>query len=125
MAFDWSEYLKLAGELAGDPQHPVNDEAKLRSSVSRAYYAAFCRARNHLRDIEGQSIPPDSDVHTYVRDKFNDSFDSFHKKIGSNLNRLRLYRNKVDYDDSVPGLLQTVIVSLKQSETVISTLSKL
>ena len=38
MTFDWSEYLKLAQELAGQTVSPANEEAKLRSSVSRAYY---------------------------------------------------------------------------------------
>jgi len=63
MTFDWSEYLKLAQELAGQTVSPANEEAKLRSSVSRAYYAAFCKARNYLRDIEGCSIPSTPEAH--------------------------------------------------------------
>ena len=50
-----------------------NEKAKLRSSVGRAYYAAFGKARNHLRDIDGDQIlsmdPPKVNVHTYVRNK--------------------------------------------------------
>ena len=68
MTFDWSEYLKLAQELAGQTVSPANEEAKLRSSVSRAYYAAFCKARNYLRDIEGHSIPSTPEAHRYVRE---------------------------------------------------------
>jgi uncharacterized protein (UPF0332 family) len=51
MMFDWSDYLDLANELAGDIASQTTEEAKLRSSVSRAYYAAFCKARNYLRSI--------------------------------------------------------------------------
>ena len=47
MKFDWEEYFNLAKELAG-----TTEEAKLRSAVSRAYYSAFCLARNYLRDIQ-------------------------------------------------------------------------
>ncbi len=48
MSFNWSEYLNLAQELAGRSTEPPNQEARLRSSISRAYYAAFCKARNYL-----------------------------------------------------------------------------
>lgn len=59
--FNWTDYFKLALDLAG-----INDvsessqiskgdncksEACLRASISRAYYAAFCIARNYLRDV--------------------------------------------------------------------------
>jgi uncharacterized protein (UPF0332 family) len=73
MTFDWSEYLKLAQELAGQAVSPANKEAKLRSSVSRAYYAAFCKARNYLRDIGGHLIPSTPEAHIYVRDEFKRS----------------------------------------------------
>ena len=43
--FDWADYLTLAQELATRR----SDEAALRPAVSRAYYAAFCQARNVLR----------------------------------------------------------------------------
>ena len=101
MTFDWSEYLKPAEELAGQTVSLVSREAKLSSSVSRAYYAAFCKARNYLRDIEGHSIPATSEAHTRVRNIFMKSPDTLRKGIGNNLDRLRLNRNKVDYEDSV------------------------
>ena len=125
MTFDWSEYLKLAQELAGDAANSPNEEAKLRSSVSRAYYAAFCKARNHLRDIDGNQIPPKVNVHTYVRNQFKNSSDKSRKKIGNDLNRLRLRRNKADYEDAVPGLSQLTTASLKVTHAVISALNTL
>lgn len=125
MTFDWSEYLELAQELAGERASLASEEAKLRSSVSRAYYAAFCKARNHLRDIEGQPIPKGGKAHAYVRDQFKDSTDRSRKKIGNNLDRLRLRRNKADYDDFVSGLSQFAIASLKSTQDVISALNTL
>lgn len=125
MSFDWSEYLELAQELAGEGASPTSEEAKLRSSVSRAYYAAFCKARNHLRDIERQTIPKGGKVHAYVRNQFKDSTDRPRKKIGNDLDRLRLRRNKADYDDYVSGLSQMAVASLKSTQDVISTLNTL
>ena len=105
MRFDWSEYLNLAEELAAISGDSDNNEAKLRSAISRAYYAVFCLARNYLRDVEQDSRlsrkTPDINEHQYVAEKF-----IFHKskakkmiKIGENLSRLRLFRNKADYED--------------------------
>ena len=122
MTFDWSEYLKLAQELAGQTVSPANEEAKLRSSVSRAYYAAFCKARNYLRDIEGRSIPSTPEAHRYVRDKFKNSPDRLRRKIGDGLDRLRIRRNRVDYEDSVTGLPSMAIMSLKLTQDIISML---
>ena len=70
MKFDWEEYFNLAQELAG-----TNEEAKLRSAVSRAYYSAFCLARNYLRDIQQyprlwRNKTYDINAHQYVAEKF-------------------------------------------------------
>ncbi len=130
MTFDWSEYLKLAQELAGDDASSPSEEAKLRSSVSRAYYAAFCKARNHLRNIDKHKkilseTPPKVNVHKYVRNQFKDSTDESHKKIGGDLDRLRVFRNAADYDDLVSGLESTAAMSVKLTQSVISTLNTL
>jgi uncharacterized protein (UPF0332 family) len=123
VTFDWSEYLKLALELAGQALTPANKEAKLRSSVSRAYYAAFCKARNYLRDIEGHLIPFGPEAHQYVCDEFKKSADKLRRKIGWELDQLRTRRNRVDYQDSVTGLPSMARVSLKSTQDVISILS--
>jgi hypothetical protein len=47
MPFDWREYLNLARQLAGLQGSDYSQEAVERSAVSRAYYAAFCWARNY------------------------------------------------------------------------------
>jgi len=46
-------------------------------------------------------------------------------KIGQNLDRLRIDRNKVDYDDSVTGLASMVTMDLAMALNVISTLNNL
>lgn len=125
MSFDWSEYLNLAQELAGQATMPTTQEAKLRSAISRAYYAAFCKARNHLRDKERLPIPHGVEAHTFVRNQFKKSPDRSRKQIGHNLHRLRIDRNKVDYRDSITGLSSMANIDLKLAERVISALSSL
>src|SRR4051812_26723610 len=105
MSFDWTEYLHLAQEMAGQAATPSTEEAQLRSAISRAYYALFCKARNHLRDVEQHRIPSDSLAHHYVQAQFRNSRNKTRREIGRNLNRLRALRNQADYDDAVPALL--------------------
>ena len=125
MTFDWSEYLKLAQELGGQAVSPASQEARLRSSVNRAYYAAFCQARNYLRNVEGHSIPMSSEVHISVRNEFKSSSDRVRRKIGNNLDRLRIEQRKADYEDLVVGLPSTSRMALALAGQVISALDTL
>ena len=125
MSFDWSEYLKLARELAGQTTTPSNQDAKLRSAISRAYYSAFCKARNHLHYKEGHKIPVSGEAHTYVRDEFKNSADKSRRGIGNRLNRLWIDRKKADYEDVVTGLSSTASLALKLAGRVISVLNNL
>ena len=126
MKFDWEEYFNLAKELAG-----TTEEAKLRSAVSRAYYSAFCLARNYLRDIEEDPIlsrnKTDINVHKYVADGF-----IHHKpksqpmiEIGKDLTRLRKMRNNADYEDPMFNLPTQATTALMLAQNIISALSKL
>lgn len=125
MSFDWLQCLSVAKELAGQPTSPANREAKLRTAISRAYYAAFIRARNHLRDQEGHLIPVTGDTHRYVNQQFELSVDPVRRTLGEKLIRLHVYRKQADYVDFFPGLSGTTLVALRLSEEVISTLSNL
>ena len=117
LSFEWSEFLSLARKLT--TTSPGSGEASLRSAISRAYYAAFCCARNHLRDKERHSIPATGQAHTYVRSQFQTSTDSPRRAIGQQLDRLRIARNKADYDDTVTGLPHLTEASLIWAEEVI------
>lgn len=124
MSFDWSEYLKLAQELAGQPGNPASQEARLRAAVSRAYYAVFCMGRNYLREQEGRQVPS-RDVHRYVRDAFKKSPDRLHKQIGYDLDRLRSDRNKADYDDSVANLDKMANAAVALAHKIIRAFARL
>lgn len=125
MTFDWSEYFNLARELAGQATSPANQEAKLRSSVSRAYYAAFCKARNYLRDVDKLSVPIDGSAHQYVQEKFEISSDPLRKQLGEDLKRLRRRRNMADYWDSVRNPESETKMSLAWGEQILTAITSL
>src|SRR5581483_2307897 len=101
MSFNWAHYLDVADELNTKTQPPVLVEARKRSAVSRAYYSLFCQARNFLRDSDGKTLPGDSTVHSFVQEQFKANADTRRREIGDSLDELRVYRNRVDYDDVV------------------------
>ncbi len=119
MTFDWSEYLKLACELAGKEGSSANEEARLRSSISRAYFAAYCVARKCLID-KGHGIPGGPTGHRYICNLLQESIFDEEKQAGVDLNRLRIRRNNADYDDFMRTLSAAVEDSLKKSLSVIS-----
>lgn len=125
MTFDWSQYLNLAKEFLCQPTPPANQEAKMRSAISRAYYAAFISARNYLPETEEHSIPKTADAHKYVVQQFKQSSDADRQNIGSNLEKLRRDRNAADYNNSVPELFKISKIAVKRSHRVISMLNRL
>lgn len=120
MNFDWAKYLTLAQELAALSKGHTNKEALLRCVISRAYYAAFCKARNYLRDIgKDKTLDQSPHVHQLVIDRFESSNDRTKKDIGATLHRLRRIRNIADYQDRFHNLETTALRSMKYAEVVI------
>src|SRR6266536_662971 len=75
MSFDWSEYLTLAQELTSASTSSPIQEAHLRAAISRAYYAAFCKARNYLLNKDGYVTPRNTNAHQDIITKFEGSGD--------------------------------------------------
>ncbi|NJL32578.1 MAG: hypothetical protein HC893_00340 [Chloroflexaceae bacterium] len=129
MSFDWQKYLSLAKELSGKPvQGEESREAKLRSAISRAYYAVFHIAKDHASSSPN---PPDASTeatHKNVREWFKASPDKRVKRIGEDLGRLRVNRNRADYNDDM-GLLRelqkTTDEALKTAEYIITNIHSL
>lgn len=118
--FDWANYLLLAEELAAR-----NDqESALRSAISRAYYAVFCKARDALLR-EGVQISQAASIHTSVWMTYQQAADAKRRTIGVTGNRLRIDRNRADYRDTFPGLLKTVHGDLAAARNLMESLEKL
>lgn len=124
MNFDWSDYLKLARELFRQARRSSIREAKLRTAISRAYYHAFIKARNHLRDKDKRSIPR-QDAHQYVIIQFLNRTDPISQSIGDDLARLRKLRNLADYEDRFANLASITAKALQLSEQIMTNLGRL
>ena len=124
MSFDWLDYIGLAEELAGQGKAVSSQESRLRSAVSRAYYAAFCKAGNRLRDQEDTKLPP-FDVHRFVWDQFKNSDSAARREIGTNGDRLKKDRVKADYDDTIPNVASLTVKALRLSSQILNRLDRL
>ena len=101
MSFAWAAYLTLAEALFRERATFADREACCRAAISRAYYAAFCVARNHARDNEALPLPrrDRGRVHQVVIDYYSNHTNQHHRAIGWALLQLRRQRNQADYDD--------------------------
>ena len=126
MSFDWSEFLRVAKELRSQDSHRIDREAELRSSISRAYYAAFKSAFNFLRDVDCDRLLSESPrIHGYVQDTFEQSHDMDRRSVGIRLKRLHEWRKKADYNDQMTGLQSTTDSSILLAEKALTTLTHL
>lgn len=93
--FNWLNYIFLAKVLI-----ERNDEASLRSAISRLYYGFFGIVRRYLINVKNKyylrQVNPG--VHSMVYDELKFSKDPTEKQIAEILNKLRLVRNNADYD---------------------------
>ena len=117
MSFDWLEYLHLAQNLAGQTI-VISEQAKLRSAISRAYYAAFHQAKRFLENKEHLTIPLQN-VHKFVINQFQNYPDPVRQKIGNRLQVLRGYRNQADYEESITITIKTCQESLILARRII------
>jgi len=103
--FDWSEYLKLAGELA-----KRTDEASLRSAISRAYYYVYHLALKRV--LENGFTLVVGGMHSQLWRVFSENPDPGCRKLGMIAGRLKIRRERADYepvfsrvDEEIPGTL--------------------
>src|SRR5579884_44771 len=126
MSFNWTDYLTLAQELTSRSAPSPLQEAYLRCAISRAYYAAFCQARNRLIYKDGYIMPSRANPHKVVIEEFENSSDKTRSYIGTLLRNLRSVRNIVDYEDKYRGNLSgRTRAVLREAEEVIRLLATL
>jgi uncharacterized protein (UPF0332 family) len=119
MSFDWREYLAVARFLAGDTAVGFSAEAALRAAVSRAYYAAFCHARDHAVRRLGFTALGSGQDHRNLRAHLH---RAQRHRAAELLDRLHQWRKACDYDDVVLNLEQVVTSSLTRAQVVLDEL---
>lgn len=118
MAFDWREFLELARTLQGSSGNAFSTEAANRSAVSRAYYAAFCYIRNYARNTLGFKQTGSMNDHKRLQEHLRNCGDPW-RKIADDLRDLRLMRNRCDYDDTVPQLVNVVKTAINIAQSIL------
>ena len=124
MAFNPCLFLNLSCKLSEDSNY--DDESKYRTSISRAYYAAFLVTRTYL----------ESKGYNYNYDPLKQERENVHSKVFHDLKKrnphisnilfkLRQNRNNADYDLNKQIKKGITISSLKSAEMIIETISKL
>lgn len=124
MSFKWSEYLVLAETLFQSRAKFPDEEACFRAAISRAYYAAFCAARNRARE-EGLPLNGDARDHDVVANCYAHSGIESREKIGLLLSRLRGKRNRADYSDTLGRPDSVCETSLTEARQVFKCLNKI
>ena len=115
--FNWNCYLVCAKRLAAS-----DDEADLRSAISRAYYAAFHTAMEFCRAVRipmpyevVRSGKSDTSQHSRVIVALQKNANAHLRDAGLRLASLRTWRNSADYrlpfDGSVNAVAQQAITS--------------
>lgn len=100
MAFHWREFLVIADSLhksGKSAQLPA--EAAYRCVISRAYYAAFCHARDYAALHLGFVPTKKAIDHENLRKHL---FKNGKGTISTKLDQLREWRNDSDYDNPSP-----------------------
>lgn len=128
MSFPWSAYLEIVEvllhvRLSSPPAW--HEEAVQRIAISRAYYAAFCTARNDARVHEGFAPTGTGRDHGGVIRHYEQG-SRIHQHIALALRRLRDVRNQADYDDLIDEDLALVAQNAVQdAHDVLDTLIRL
>lgn len=111
MSFDWKEYVCLAEDLLNR-----TEESCCRSSISSAYYGAFCMTRNR-KGLQNYKTGKGENIHWVVINAYKNSSDINEQNVGRMLDKLRKSRNDADYDErrSISrNLAERMVLSAKQ-----------
>ena len=97
MVFDWIEFLALARDIQEREGLGYGREASARTAVSRAYYAAFCHARNFAGEFSRFKAQHTSRDHKALREHYR----NHPLGVAEILDDLRKWRNACDYEDNI------------------------
>ena len=119
MSFDWIKFVTLAESLP-TLNCGCGTEALLRSAISRGYYGLFHVVRKRLLSENAALVfTVDGKVHQDVVQHLVTTIGNVERrKLGTELGRLRQYRNKADYHDELPGVAQIHGLALGTMESV-------
>ncbi len=129
MSFDWIEYFYFAKEFSSNPGPACSQEADYRTAITRAYYAAFIKARDFIEKKDGGLVDFGKGTHENVIKQFERSSDTNLNTIAIYLRQIRYYRVSADYYSTFNGkgktMLQALDFTVDTAEDIIETLKTL
>jgi uncharacterized protein (UPF0332 family) len=120
-------FLVVAKELAKVSDGSPMAEAKHRSAISRAYYAAFNAANKFLSNKAGIEIVDNTQsVHLTVRKPFLNCSNFVARQVSVELTSLASERTRADYDfdDTDPETGKNAEVACEKAQEVFDKLSQ-
>jgi hypothetical protein len=123
MSFDWRNLLDLARQMEHDAaKAPTNVEALCRSAVSRAYFGAFCHARNYAESFLNYQPKQDERDHGSLRAHLK---GKRRQGDADRLERLRQWRNDADYLNDLPwtDMQSVAATALAEAERIFKSLT--
>lgn len=122
MPFDWTKFLELTRFLQSYSGSEIDEETAYRCAVSRAYYAAFCYARNYAEANLGFVRSKTREDHVRVRKVLTLQGKRKMTDSAAKLDRLGRWRGQCDYDDSVLNLPTILKSAIEEAQSVLSNL---
>jgi uncharacterized protein (UPF0332 family) len=119
LPFDWSQYFRLADELARRPE-----ESALRSALSRAYYYVYHLALQRSQ-ANGFIIVSGEATHKQLWRNFNGSPEPDCRKLAEIAGRLKEKRERADYDDNYKRLADEIPEMLADAQDFAARLQRL
>lgn len=117
MNFEWCSYLDLAECMTSSPA-TENVEACYRTAISRAYYAAFCTAREYLNQKTSASYNG-GDAHRKVREDLRRCGKS---RIANQLETIMDSRHKADYYNTFNNPKSEALKTISKAKEIIHAL---
>lgn len=119
MSFDWLEYFYQAQDVS-DKRHTIPsqkmspaNEADMRTAISRAYYAAFHKAKEFLqatKDLTPET--PAGGVHERLISRFTNNSLVDWRVMGAKLDRMKKLRHTADYNYTIKNKYNGALYNL-------------
>jgi uncharacterized protein (UPF0332 family) len=116
LTFDWSEYLKLAKQLAAN-----TDEASQRSAISRAYYCVYHKVSE--RAISSGYV--DQRSHFKLWDLYGNNAERTCRELRNLGSRMKKERVDADYNAGALRIADRTTIQLKWADDFLARLSAL
>src|SRR5688572_6244854 len=115
MAFKWTDFIIFAEQIY---KNSSDDEAALRSAISRAYYGAFGRVRIYCESKYRINKSFSDGIHQKVIQGLKSSDVKEEYSLGNALSDLRSSRNVADYDSHADVNKTLAEQSIKRSNDI-------